>query len=382
MKLLLITDGVSPFVIGGMQKHSANIARFMSARGHEVTLVHCLPHGSKLPSEEEVKEALSIPETANFKSIALHFPAAAWYLGHYLKESFVYSDRVYKRLKGQWMDFDFIYAKGFSAWRVIEAKKKGEKMPPIGVKFHGYEMFQKAQSFSLWLQHQLLQGPTRWNSVNADYVFSYGGEISAIAERIGVAKSKILELTSGIESAWVKRDREASSEINFVFVGRYERRKGVEELHKALGALPKELKFHFHFIGPIPHSVRLSDTRITYHGELKEKNEILGIIDRCNVLVAPSHSEGMPNVILEGMARGCAILTTPVGAVPILVDEQSGWFVKPGSTEELASMLIHILETSPELVHQKGIHALTRVKDHFTWEKVAERLEGMLIKTQ
>lgn len=382
MKLLLITDGVSPFVIGGMQKHSANIARFMAARGHEITLVHCVPNGAVLPSEEEVRAALSIDENAVFKSIVIHFPPAAWYPGHYLKESFVYSDKIYKRLKGQWMDFDFIYAKGFSAWRIIEAKKKGEKMPPIGVKFHGYEMFQKAQNFSLWLQHQLLQGPTRWNSVNADYVFSYGGEISAIAERIGVAKGKILELTSGIEEAWVKKDREAASDINFVFVGRYERRKGIEELHKALGTISKDYRFHFHFIGPIPHSVRLSDNRITYHGELKEKNEILAIIDRCNVLVAPSHSEGMPNVILEGMARGCAVLTTPVGAVPILVDHESGWFVKPGNADELARQLLQILEMGPELVHQKGMHALSRVKDQFTWEKVAERLERMLIKTQ
>ena len=197
-----------------------------------------------------------------------------------------------------------------------------------------------------------------------------------------MAKNKILELTSGIESAWVKKDREVSSEINFVFVGRFERRKGVEELNKALRGLSKDLRFHFRFIGPIPHSARLADNRITYHGELKEKNDILEIIDRCNVLVAPSHSEGMPNVILEGMARGCAILTTPVGAVPILVDQESGWFVTPGSSEELSKMLIQILETSPETIHQKGIHALSRVRDQFTWEKVAERLEGMLIRTQ
>jgi len=382
MKLLLITDGISPFVIGGMQKHSANIARFMSARGHEVTLVHCLPAGSKLPTEEEVRTALSIDESATFHSIALHFPAPAWYPGHYMKESFAYSDKVYKKLKGEWMNFEFIYAKGFSAWRIIDAKKRGEKMPPIGVKFHGYEMFQKAQTFNLWLQHQLLQGPTKWNSVNADYVFSYGGEISNIAQRIGVAKSKILELPSGIESAWVKSDRRESNEINFVFVGRYERRKGVEELHKALSGLSKDFKFHFHFIGPIPHSVRLNDERITYHGELKEKQDILAIIDQCNVLVAPSHSEGMPNVILEGMARGCAILTTKVGAVPILVDDECGWFVQPGNSGELERQLVQILESGPEVVHHKGIHALQRVRDHFTWEKVAERLEGMLIRTQ
>ncbi|MFY7970786.1 MAG: glycosyltransferase family 4 protein [Flavobacteriales bacterium] len=379
MKLLLITDGISPFVIGGMQKHSANIARFMVERGHEVTVVHCVPHGTSLPTEEEVKTALSLPPFASITSIVLHFPQPAWYPGHYLKESYAYSVKIYQKLKGQWDEFDFIYAKGFSAWRLIEAKRKGEKMPPIGVKFHGYEMFQKAQTFNLWLQHQLLQGPTKWNSVNADYVFSYGGQISEIAERIGVAKNKIIELPSGIELSWIKQDRVVSDRIRFVFVGRFERRKGVEELNQALQALSPELQYEFHFIGPIPPSARLSDSRITYHGEIKDKNQILSIIDSCNVLVAPSHSEGMPNVILEGMSRGCAILTTLVGAVPILVDEGSGWFVKPGDAVDLKNQLIRILEIGPEGVHLKGVHALTRISESFTWEKVAERLEKMLL---
>ncbi|MEN9346533.1 MAG: hypothetical protein RLZZ77_44, partial [Bacteroidota bacterium] len=73
MKLLLITDGISPFVIGGMQKHSANIARFMVEKGHEVTVVHCVPYGTSLPTEEEVKTALSLPPFASITSIALHF---------------------------------------------------------------------------------------------------------------------------------------------------------------------------------------------------------------------------------------------------------------------------------------------------------------------
>ena len=42
MKVLMITDGINPFVIGGMQKHSANLAKHLTLSGCKVTLVHCV----------------------------------------------------------------------------------------------------------------------------------------------------------------------------------------------------------------------------------------------------------------------------------------------------------------------------------------------------
>ena len=40
--------------------------------------------------------------------------------------------------------------------------------------------------------------------------------------------------------------------------------------------------------------------------------------------MCPSYSEGMPNVILEAMSRGLAIMATDVGAVRLLVSEDNG----------------------------------------------------------
>jgi glycosyltransferase involved in cell wall biosynthesis len=43
----------------------------------------------------------------------------------------------------------------------------------------------------------------------------------------------------------------------------------------------------------------------------------------------------MPNVIMEGMARGLAVLTTDVGAISSVVNQDNGWFVKPGNSQDL-----------------------------------------------
>lgn len=61
-------------------------------------------------------------------------------------------------------------------------------------------------------------------------------------------------------------------------------------------------------------------------------------------LLLPSYSEGVPNVILEAMASGLPIITTPVGGIPtILENEVSGLFVTPGNKDELKSAILRLL---------------------------------------
>ena len=79
-------------------------------------------------------------------------------------------------------DFDFIYSKGFSSWNLIYLKRKGLKIPNIGVNFHGYEMWQKPPSFRVFSQHLLLKPFVKWITKNSDFVFSYGSKISNIIE--------------------------------------------------------------------------------------------------------------------------------------------------------------------------------------------------------
>jgi glycosyltransferase involved in cell wall biosynthesis len=381
-KLLLLTDGLAPFVIGGMQKHSSNIVTFLAQRGWHVTVIHCVPAGATLPSDADVKSALHIDSSASVEAIALHFPAAGFLPGHYLKESYQYSKSVFDRIKNRLNEFDFIYAKGFAAWHLLEKKSKGFTCPPVGVKFHGYEMFQPAYSLKTKMEHWLLAGPVKWNTRHADFVFSYGGKITELIKKLGVRAEQILEVPSGIEQAWVREAPTPMREkVEAVFLGRYERRKGIVELHQAIKDLPMSVNFGFHVIGPIPSSERVDDKRLTYHGEIRDKEAVRQLLDQCQILVAPSHAEGMPNVILEGMARGCAIVATPVGAVPLLVDETTGWLVEAGNAAALAGTLAKVFSASREELTQKGTSALQKVNTLFTWEKVAECLEKKILQS-
>jgi glycosyltransferase involved in cell wall biosynthesis len=373
MKILIITDGITPFVIGGMQKHSYNLALQLAVQGHRITLFHCVTGKNKLPEREEINNLFGAEAMKNLESICLRFPAPSWYPGHYLKESYIYSRMVYKRIESRLEEFDFIYAKGFTAWYFLEQKKRGVKMPPVGIKFHGYEMFQPPVGFRMRLENSMLSGPVKWNNLHADVVFSYGGKITALIESLGVSRHKITEIPTGIDPAWISGITPArtSGKLNFCFVGRHERRKGIEELHKAISMLPAD-QFHFHFIGPIPGSSQLKLAHVTYYGALRETKRIQEILDQCQVLVTPSHSEGMPNVIMEGMARGLAILATPVGAIESVVDQRNGWLIEPGNVDTLARMLLQVIQSKPEEIHEKQKASLERIR-LFTWDNIARQ---------
>lgn len=374
MRIALLTDGIFPYVIGGMQKHSYYLTRFFVEMGLDVSLFHCVTEG-EIPSEEQVRADLQIPESANFKSICIRFPKGNKLPGHYLRSSYLYSIQQAEKVK-QETAFDFIYSKGFSAWALLAEKQKGKFNTPIGVKFHGYEMYQTPPNLKAKLQYLMLRGPVKFCNQAADVVFSYGGKITPIIESLGVPKNKIIEIPSGIESTWINQeDRQVKPEGSakkLLFLGRYERRKGIEELNHVLNKVLDQVAFSIDFIGPIPQSKQIKHNRVYYHGKIMDQEKIQEIMDSCDILVTPSHSEGMPNVIMEGMARSMAIVATDVGAVPIQVDEQNGWRIQAANENELEAVLLKLDKMSNVDLQQLQIASKQRIIDLFQWEDVSK----------
>lgn len=56
----------------------------------------------------------------------------------------------------------------------------------------------------------------------------------------------------------------------------------------------------------------------------KTMDEVIQAMKSCSVFALPTYSEGFPNVIIEAMACGCPIVTTPVGAIPEMLNIQGG----------------------------------------------------------
>jgi glycosyltransferase involved in cell wall biosynthesis len=368
MKIALLTDGIHPYVIGGMQTHSYRLVKYLAQKKHTVYLFHCNASNydiSKL-------EFLSVEEKRFIHPYVIPFPHKTYFPFHYLYESYLYSKYIHQSLVRVIGEIDFIYAQGFCAWDLFNNKEK-TKIPPIAVHFHGFEMFQKTPGMKSNLAKYFVREAVKYNIRKADYCVSYGGKITSLLEKI-TTKENIWEIPGSIEDQWLnKNNHSISGPVRFVFIGRYERRKGIEELHSAIKILLPSGGFTFDFIGPIPEQHRIESPNLRYHGQLSSEAEIRQILSGADILICPSYAEGMPNVIMEAMACGLAIVATNVGAVSLLVDKSNGWLVDSPWVNEIANTMSEVIHEKPEILEQKKGSSAEKIKN-YSVEKITDSL--------
>jgi glycosyltransferase involved in cell wall biosynthesis len=96
-----------------------------------------------------------------------------------------------------------------------------------------------------------------------------------------------------------------------------------------------------------------------------------------DLLVLPSYTEGMPNVVLEAFAAGVPVVATAVGGTPEVVEDgQSGYLVRPGDPAALAQRIRDALATE-EARHAFGRRGRERVRREFTFTAQARAYEHL-----
>jgi glycosyltransferase involved in cell wall biosynthesis len=102
------------------------------------------------------------------------------------------------------------------------------------------------------------------------------------------------------------------------------------------------------------------------------RDEVRQILSRSAILCLPSHWEGFPLSVLEGMASGAAIIATRVGDIPWMVDE-AGILVAPGDVDALAGAIDRLVKNHHER-ERMGREARLRVERDFNRENLTSAL--------
>lgn len=124
-----------------------------------------------------------------------------------------------------------------------------------------------------------------------------------------------------------------------------------------------------------PPADLLAREGVRWLGWLDEKAK-RAALERADVFVLPSTSEGLPVALLEAMAHGKAVVASRVGGVPEIVEDgREGLVVEPGDPARLASAVARLLE-KPELARTLGAAARARAAQ-LSPERVADRLDAL-----
>ena len=174
---------------------------------------------------------------------------------------------------------------------------------------------------------------------------------SALPERLK-AKAVVIPNPVAVPDKFV---RSPSSELRFVAVGRLEKQKGFDLLLEAFSRVARQLPTSTLVIfgegperAPLERKVRtlgIAD-RVRMPGVTKSPCDWLSVGD---VFVLSSLFEGFPNVVLEAMTAGMAVIAfdCPWGPAEILRGGSAGLLVPAADVDQLADALRRIATDEP-----------------------------------
>lgn len=134
--------------------------------------------------------------------------------------------------------------------------------------------------------------------------------------------------------------------------------------------------------GPLRSALQELVARLRLEGSV----ELLGwvaperaaeLLAGADLLALPSTFEGQPLALIEGMARGAAIVSTHAGGIPDLIEDGVSGLLVPPHDEAALSLALSALLGDPALRRRLGSAAYARARRDFNLERTWRRLDAL-----
>ena len=169
-----------------------------------------------------------------------------------------------------------------------------------------------------------------------------------------------------------------------LFLGRLGERKGSYDLLRAVARISADFPDlrvlmggdgEIHKVREEAESLGITD-RVELLGWVRG-SEKAALLNRSSVYVLPSYNEGLPMSVLEAMAAGLPIISTPIGGIAEAVtDGVEGCLVQPGDVDALALALGRLLSDA-DLRRRMGEAARLKVEATFSAERILPQVEAL-----
>lgn len=375
LKIAMVTRVVAPFHgHGGMQRYIAELAAHLQALGHEIEIVASLPEPGEQIRTETVRGIRYTLLPPLFSGNWIDF----W------KQYRAFSTEAAQYLQSR--DHDIVHGFGYAPYNYIKSK---ERRPTV-IQTFGNESFktrglEKLANYAMWYPQ------SRYAMAHAEAIASEGEVQSKEIKHIfKIGGRTIFELPDGVDlhkidgylqNSTVSRRKIGFADDDFLIinVNRLEENKGVEHLIEAMPIVVKE----------VPNA------RLIIVGSGSREEAILGRVDELglrksfrhfkdiddsllfnlyglsDIAVTPTIFEGLPIVMLEGMACSKPIVATDISDnAKVVKNDINGFLVPPGNVSKLASAIVELYRRPNR--EQMGLES-RRMVTAYDWPIIARR---------
>lgn len=373
---VLLTTNFSPWsrYSGGGQHSTHNLAVALSGRGHEVAVVYTKPPWERL----EVPAALpyrihwaALPAVRSRRAALLR-PASAL--------SVAWTVRRFLRLG------TVVHASGEEAALLPRLRRSRPFPLVLTPRYPSYPPLLPAsgplQTFQLLFtapKFFLLGLAVRGADVCCPTSRSAA---QMLQQAYDLAEVPIRVVPNGVSPAFLSVTRAPEAAGGPVlFFGRLSRAKGADVLLEAL-ALLGDAAPHTLIIGRgeaydalVRGCGRLGLTDRVAFRDWMDPTALAAELSRASMAVLPSREESFGNAMAEAMAAGTPVVSTTAGSIPEVVEQgRSGLLVPPDDPAALAQTMRRLL-ADPAFAQRLGRSGWQRVRDCFTWNRVAQQFE-------
>lgn len=174
----------------------------------------------------------------------------------------------------------------------------------------------------------------------------------------------------------------------FTFIGRLLYDKGIVEFIDAAKSIKKKYpKARFWVVGELdeknPSSIEKEDLNYWIDQKIIEyrgfERDVRPVLRKTDCVVLPSYREGLPRIVLEGLAMGKPIITTKTaGCEETVNDGQNGFLVAIKSSKELITAIEQFLNKNIDEQKEMGKAGRLRAEKEFDSLLIADQVYDII----
>lgn len=377
--------------IGGMQAHTAALARGLAKAGHEVEVITARHPGGLEVDEYEGNRWHFVPVPTRYGRLPVRHHD--WLRG---------SAERFEKLHAR-RPFDVVHSESTSALGLL--RRGVHRRVPVAVKFHGNYVglvsaavnrarrdnarrtFAEAK-YIVWISLDHFVPPsTVFRFRSCETMVPSLQQLSGTRRSYLLDRDRVHVVANGIDTQRYRpRDKESARRAvgldeapMMLCVARFQRQKGIHHAIAALAEIPGaqlvvvgdgEERSVLEALAAAPEVVG----RVRFAGS-KSPDDVAAYMTAADVFLFPTElPEPAPVVLLEAMASGLPVVASDIGGITEVIDRpgENGFLVSPGAVDQLVPAAASLLADAATR-RRMGEAARRRVEEEYTIELMVER---------